>query len=407
MEESIPSVFVPPIGGVEGQQLARRFGSVPGLLQPVEGYTLYCWAKEGPGTGIVVELGSARGYSTCWLAAANQAARRGKVFACDSFHYDENARVVPHEHVGVPLFQETIRRMGLNDWVEMRVGDSSEIGRSWSHPQPIRLLFIDADHSYEGTYLDFTAWFPHVEAGGVVAFHDIDTNPGCSQLYKCLLYFNKEIKEVASASSLRLVRKPFQDVTLFLPSSVEEAIGCYRQALERHPSDIEALTLLGTIYFEQQRLDEAERCYRSAMAVSSVSDDLYDKLAAVLGKQGKVAEAIDCYGHIANLSPQQNVNLAGFYFSQGQHAQAEACYMRVLTTAMSSPVVWSRLGFVVGLQGRIDEALACFKRAVVLQPATFSAPLDETVVYLNHLKNKFQIKVEVIDSILARPPVSS
>ncbi|MBF0159580.1 MAG: class I SAM-dependent methyltransferase [Magnetococcales bacterium] len=393
-------LVVPSIHGEEGQRLIQRFSSVPGLLQPVEGYTLYCWAKDGPGKGVVVELGSARGYSTCWLAAGSQISQRGKVFACDSFHYGENACFVSDEAVGIPLFQDTVQRMGLSDWVEMRVGDSAEIGRSWQPSQSIRLLFIDADHSYTGTYSDFMAWFPHVEPGGVVGFHDIGTNPGCSQLYSCLLYFNPQIQEVMAASSLRLIRKPLEGEGVFLPPSIEEAVACYRRVLDDRPSDVEVLTRLGQIHLEQQQLDEAERRYRSALAVASAKDGLYDSLAEVLRRQGKVAEAIDCYNHMVNPTAQQSVNLAGLYVAQGKHDQAEACYRHVLTLTASSPVVWNRLGFVVGLQGRIDEALQCFQRAVVLQPAAFSKSLDETTIYLNHLRGMLQDKINRIDAIL-------
>jgi cephalosporin hydroxylase len=35
------------------------------------------------------------------------------------------------------------------------------------------LLFIDADHSYEGVKLDFEMYSPLVKSGGIIAFHDI------------------------------------------------------------------------------------------------------------------------------------------------------------------------------------------------------------------------------------------
>ncbi len=37
----------------------------------------------------------------------------------------------------------------------------------------IDLLFIDGDHTYEGVKADFETYFPLVENGGIVAFHDI------------------------------------------------------------------------------------------------------------------------------------------------------------------------------------------------------------------------------------------
>jgi predicted O-methyltransferase YrrM len=43
--------------------------------------------------------------------------------------------------------------------------------------QMIDLLFIDADHSYEGVKADFEMYSPLVRPGGIVAFHDIANDP--------------------------------------------------------------------------------------------------------------------------------------------------------------------------------------------------------------------------------------
>ena len=42
---------------------------------------------------------------------------------------------------------------------------------------PIDVLHIDADHSYEGVKRDFDIWSMHVRPGGVVLFHDIESFP--------------------------------------------------------------------------------------------------------------------------------------------------------------------------------------------------------------------------------------
>lgn len=38
--------------------------------------------------------------------------------------------------------------------------------------KPIDLLFIDADHSYEGVRADYETWLPLVRLGGTIIFHD-------------------------------------------------------------------------------------------------------------------------------------------------------------------------------------------------------------------------------------------
>ena len=49
-------------------------------------------------------------------------------------------------------------------------GDTVEIAKKWD--KPIRLLFLDADHSYKAVELDFNAWGKYLAPEGIVAIHD-------------------------------------------------------------------------------------------------------------------------------------------------------------------------------------------------------------------------------------------
>ena len=40
------------------------------------------------------------------------------------------------------------------------------------HDQPIDVLFVDGDHTYDGVKADWLAWSPLVRRGGLVALHD-------------------------------------------------------------------------------------------------------------------------------------------------------------------------------------------------------------------------------------------
>ena len=57
------------------------------------------------------------------------------------------------------------------------VGDSQLWCTIWN--QPIDLLYIDGDHSYEGVKADILGWSPHVRPGGFILGHDYETHPGC------------------------------------------------------------------------------------------------------------------------------------------------------------------------------------------------------------------------------------
>jgi hypothetical protein len=105
------------------------------------------FAREGPGDGAIVEIGSLMGRSTCFLAAGTCAAGRAKVVAVDHFRGSpEHQKTGTHPIAAIvetgsvlPQFEANLTRFGLRESVDIRVGSSVEVGSSWNGP--IRLLF--------------------------------------------------------------------------------------------------------------------------------------------------------------------------------------------------------------------------------------------------------------------------
>ena len=78
-------------------------------------------------------------------------------------------------------------------------GDSSEVASRCT--QFIDVLFIDADHSYEGCKADIDAWYPQMAKHGVMLFHDCDaSSPGVV----------KAVKEFAKNNKLEVYYHPEQ-----------------------------------------------------------------------------------------------------------------------------------------------------------------------------------------------------
>lgn len=194
-------------------QLAQRFDSVPGFLAPVEGFTLYWLANCWPLDGEVVEIGSFKGRSTCWLASGCQDRGRGKVTAVDPFtgspehqpggsHPDPDIAATGSTF---EAFQRAIVQHELGDWVTPRVGRSADAVLGWN--QRIRLLFIDGDHSYEETRRDFQLWTPFVPPMGLVAFHDVNVWPGVTQFVRELTQSPGPWQFIGQFHSLAVVQR--------------------------------------------------------------------------------------------------------------------------------------------------------------------------------------------------------
>lgn len=190
---------------------AQRVAGIGGWLHPAEGFLLMELARLGDGLGAVVELGSFMGLSTCWLAAGSSDGRRGPVVAVDTFngsvehsegYYDSPA--VSRYGDTFPAFEANLRRLGLWESVVPVVGDSRTAAAGWDRG-PVRLLFIDADHTYEGVKGDFEAWTPHLDDGGLVAFHDVGVFPDVTRFYGEVIA--GPWREIAGVESLRVVRR--------------------------------------------------------------------------------------------------------------------------------------------------------------------------------------------------------
>ena len=63
------------------------------------------------------------------------------------------------------------RRAGVASFVDSHLMFSRELARTWNHP--IRLLWIDGDHTYAAVQGDLALFRPHLARGGIVAMHDV------------------------------------------------------------------------------------------------------------------------------------------------------------------------------------------------------------------------------------------
>jgi predicted O-methyltransferase YrrM len=142
-------------------------------VRPVEMEAVYkhCFEFENP---VIVEVGSAHGASSTILA---EAAREllGVVVCIDSYpenYYDQEkfgnyARQAFKKNV-LQKYREEVKFLDMDsEEASQRVKELFE-----EITQPIDVLFLDGNHSYEKVFKECEDYFPMLKSGGYVAFHD-------------------------------------------------------------------------------------------------------------------------------------------------------------------------------------------------------------------------------------------
>ena len=114
---------------------------------------------------VACEIGSYLGASTAFLAAA--ASRKcGQVHAIDTWQNDA-MRCEPTEDT-FQRFEENTKP--FRNFITTHRGRAEAVK---DQIPPVDLLFIDGDHSYEGTKANLIDYAGKIKPGGILALHDI------------------------------------------------------------------------------------------------------------------------------------------------------------------------------------------------------------------------------------------
>ena len=156
---------------------------VEGFMTVKESYILTLLACCPTCNGVVLEIGSFKGFSTVLLAHALRVTSDPRLHACDPFNVAPIADQRLHTDDSVyRAFIENITAAGVRDTVTDHRCFSADLARKWT--APIRFLWIDGDHSFAQTEADYEAFSHFVVPGGFIAFHDVLHHfPGPSQVF--------------------------------------------------------------------------------------------------------------------------------------------------------------------------------------------------------------------------------
>jgi predicted O-methyltransferase YrrM len=148
---------------------------IPGYLLENEAKFLGFLAAVTPRDGAILEIGSYRGRSTVMLANVAAHYGLGPIVAVDPHNSPILVNPDGSNHfTSYDDFLQNIRLAGVADHVEPHLAYSTEISSTWR--RPIRLLWIDGDHSYGGVKADLDGFLPSLVPYGVIAMHDVLNN---------------------------------------------------------------------------------------------------------------------------------------------------------------------------------------------------------------------------------------
>lgn len=192
-----------------------------GFMPPDEGVALHEAALlVSDSAAPMLEVGSYCGKSGIYLGSAAKE-RNTILFALDHHRGSEENQPGWEWHepdlvdpeVGVidtlPRFRRTIFDAGLEGTVVALVGDSPTVGSRWAIP--LSFLFIDGGHGSEPAHRDFELWTPWIEAGGILAIHDVFPDPADGgrppyEIY-CRAIESGEFTDISATGSLRVLRR--------------------------------------------------------------------------------------------------------------------------------------------------------------------------------------------------------
>lgn len=171
----------------------EELAELDGLISREVGELLYSFAALVPSDQAIVELGSYRGKSTCYLATGSAAAGHGaSVYAIDAWSEEVSAwRKSVLSELPSPLFDDFLAQISKADAEEIvtPIRSLTALAAEGYTGEPVALLYIDGDHHKEAALADFRAWRRHLTSDAVVIFDDygVTKNIGVTEAVAALV----------------------------------------------------------------------------------------------------------------------------------------------------------------------------------------------------------------------------
>jgi tetratricopeptide (TPR) repeat protein len=152
---------------------------------------------------------------------------------------------------------------------------------------------------------------------------------------------------------------------------LEEARVCYERVLEQHPTDANALHLLGLVFVAAGQPVEGAALIDRALKVDPRFAEAHNSLGTALQAQSLLDQATAAYQRAIALKPdyfEAHTNLGHVLRLKKKPAEAAAAYRRALVLQPKNAEVCNNLGIALKAQNKLPEAIAAYRQALAIQP---------------------------------------
>lgn len=190
-----------------------ELADLDGLIGRDVGELLYDYATAVPADHAIVELGSYRGKSTCYLATGSKESNGARVYAVDAWSEEVSAwRKAVLSELPSPLFGDFLAQLAKADVenIVTPIRSLSALAADGYTGEPVALLYIDGDHHKEAALADFRAWRRHLADDAVIIFDDygVTKNIGVTEAVTILRKSGEFADPVPMANGRLAVGKP-------------------------------------------------------------------------------------------------------------------------------------------------------------------------------------------------------
>jgi len=164
------------------------------------------------------------------------------------------------------------------------------------------------------------------------------------------------------------------------------AISDLRSALVNEPDALKVLYPLARVYAFNGNNPLAEDTYRRILEIDPLQSEATKELAILVGNRGNDAEAEELFRRAVSVSPEDAVaslNLSRAMLVQQDYLGAETEARRLIESGFDNGEMNFELGLSLEAQGKPEEAISAYRRALDKAPGLNSALLQITQLLID------------------------